>query len=123
MEISSLQILPLHSTMTSSSFSSQSAKVTIRGTIDNSPFIIVRTKTLSKGTLTFILNEEDLTRQSIKETQLIIDEKLGAGSQVLSRTIFHGQHALNGLLEATDAKLKDELSLLNRLCFFLINCY
>ena len=43
---------------------------------------------------------------------MIIDEKLGAGSQVLSRTIFHGQHALNGLLEATDAKFKEELSLI-----------
>ena len=31
---------------------------------------------------------------------------------MLSRTIFHGQHALNGLLEATDGKFKDELSLI-----------
>ncbi len=42
----------------------------------------------------------------------MIEEKLGAGSQILSRTIFHGQHAINGLLEATDAKLKEELSLI-----------
>lgn len=48
----------------------------------------------------------------MKETQLMIEEKLGAGSQILSRTIFHGQHAINGLLEATDAKLKEELSLI-----------
>ena len=58
------------------------------------------------------MDDEDLTRQSVKETQLVIDEKLGAGSHVLSRTIFHGQHAINGLLEATDTKLKDELSII-----------
>lgn len=53
-----------------------------------------------------------MTRQSAKETQLVIDEKLGSGPHVLSRTVFHGQHAINGLLEATDTKLKDELSLI-----------
>lgn len=86
--------------------------MTIRGKIDSKSFVIARTKTLSKGSLTFILDEVDLTRQSVKETQLIIDETLGAGSQILSRTIFHGQHSINGLLEATDAKLKEELSLI-----------
>ena len=86
--------------------------MSIRGTIDNTPFVIARAKTSSKGSLTFILDGEDLTRQSMKETQSMIDEKLGAGSQVLSRTIFHGQHAVNGLLETTDAKLKEELSLI-----------
>lgn len=33
-------------------------------------------------------------------------------AQLLIRTIFHGQHALNELLEATDTKLKEEMSLL-----------
>ena len=55
---------------------------------------------------------EDLTKQSAKETQLAIEENIGAGSQILSRTIFHGQHTINGLLEATDAKLKEELSII-----------
>jgi len=91
---------------------SKSAKVSIRGTINHSPFVVSRTKTSSKGSLTFVLDDMDLTRQSVKETQQVIDEKLGVGSQVLSRTIFHGQHSLNGLLEATDAKFKDELSLI-----------
>ena len=55
---------------------------------------------------------EDLTKQSAKETQLAIEEHVGVGSQILSRTIFHGQHTINGLLEATDSKLKDELSII-----------
>lgn len=74
--------------------------------------MIARSKSASKGSLTFILDGEDLTKQSAKETQSAIDEKLGAGPAVLSRTIFHGQHTMNGLLEATDAKLKEELSII-----------
>lgn len=31
--------------------------------------------------------------------------------EILSRTIFHGQHSLHGLLESTDAKPKEGLSL------------
>jgi DNA repair exonuclease SbcCD ATPase subunit len=53
----------------------------------------------------------DLTTQSIKETQMLLEEKLGINPQLLSRTMFHGQHAINELLECTDGKLKDELSL------------
>lgn len=65
-----------------------------------------------KGSLTFYMKDEDLTRQSTKETQTVIDEILGVGPHILSRTIFHGQHAMNGLLEASDTKLKEELSLI-----------
>ena len=73
--------------------------------------MIMRSKaTNNKGSLTFHLNGEDLTAQSVKETQMLIDEKVGT-SQILSRSIFHGQHAISGLLEATDAKFKEELSL------------
>lgn len=66
----------------------------------------------SKGGLVFYLDGKDLTTQSVKETQLVIDQTLGVGSQILSRTMFHGQHALNDLLESTDAKFKEDLSLL-----------
>jgi len=41
----------------------------------------------------------------------IIEEKLGVTAPILARTMFHGQHSMNELLEATDAKLKEELSL------------
>ena len=76
-------------------------------------------KSLSKNSsqsLTFVLNQKDLTTQSVKETQEVINECISSGSpsfsQILARTIFHGQHALNGLLEATDAQWKEELALL-----------
>ncbi len=55
---------------------------------------------------------DDLTAQSVQETQKVINEKLGISAELLSRTLFHGQHSLNGLLESTDTKLKDELSLI-----------
>jgi DNA repair exonuclease SbcCD ATPase subunit len=42
---------------------------------------------------------------------MLLEEKLGINPQLLSRTMFHGQHAINELLEATDKSLKDELSL------------
>ena len=55
---------------------------------------------------------DDMTAQSVQETQKTVNEKLGISAELLSRTLFHGQHALNGLLESTDSKLKDELSLI-----------
>jgi hypothetical protein len=96
----------------------QTARVSIKGTLNGMDLTISRTKTLSKGSLSFLLGGEDLTTQSVKETQAVIDEKLGVGAQVLARTMFHGQHALNGLLDATDSKLKDELSLVVPLSFW-----
>jgi len=90
---------------------SSTARVTVRGTVNDQDFVISRSKSPSKGSLTFMLGGEDLTKQSAKETQKTIEEKLEASPQVLSRTIFHGQHTMNGLLEATDAKLKEELSI------------
>lgn len=68
-------------------------------------------KAASKGQLSFLLGGKDVTTQSAKETQQIINEKLGVGPEILARTIFHGQHTMNGLLESTDTKLKEELSL------------
>jgi DNA repair exonuclease SbcCD ATPase subunit len=89
---------------------SKNARVTVHGTINNAPFTITRTKTLYKGSLVFQVNGVDMTTQSVKETQVLIEEQLGISPQILSRTIFHGQHSQNELLEATDAKLKEELS-------------
>jgi DNA repair exonuclease SbcCD ATPase subunit len=99
-------------------FVPQTARVSIKGTLNGMDLTITRTKMLSKGSLTFLLGGEDLTTQSVKDTQAVIDEKLGVGAQVLARTMFHGQHALNGLLDATDSKLKDELSLVVPLSFW-----
>ena len=44
--------------------------------------------------------------------QAILDEKLGLSPQILARTSFMFQHDTGGLLAASDAELKQELSLL-----------
>ena len=88
----------------------KSAKVVVKGKLNGEKFRITRTKTSSKTGLVFFLGDDDLTTQAVRETQDVIDETLGISLQVLARTIFHGQHAINGLLEATDVKFKDELA-------------
>jgi DNA repair exonuclease SbcCD nuclease subunit/ABC-type dipeptide/oligopeptide/nickel transport system ATPase subunit len=87
------------------------ARVTVRGQLNGVEFSLARSKTAKKSEIIFMLNGKDISAQSAKETQLLVDEKLGVSPQVLARTMFHGQHALNNLLEASDSKLKDELSL------------
>jgi DNA repair exonuclease SbcCD ATPase subunit len=88
----------------------KAAAVTLRGTLNGTPFAISRTKTLTKAGLTFLYDGVDLTTQSPKETQELVYDRLGISPEILSHTMFHGQHSLNELLEATDTKLKDELS-------------
>ena len=85
----------------------KTTKIVIQGALNGEDFRIIRTKT----GLVFFLGDKDLTTQSFKETQQLMEEKIGVSLQVLSCTVFHGQHLVNGLLEATDAKLKDELAL------------
>ncbi|GAX21502.1 hypothetical protein FisN_4Hh565 [Fistulifera solaris] len=92
--------------------SSKSSRVIVNGELNGVKFAISRMKTLSRGGLTFMFGGDDLTAQSVQETQKVINEKLGISAELLSRTLFHGQHSLNGLLESTDTKLKDELSLI-----------
>ena len=87
------------------------AKVTLTGSFGGKEFIISRTKTAKKGGLVFILDGEDMSTQSVKETQENINETLGVTTSTLARTIFHGQHTLDGLLEASDTKIKEELAL------------
>lgn len=49
-----------------------------------------------------------------RETQVVLEDDLGLSPHVLGRGIFQGQHHLNGLLESTDAQLKEDLALLVR---------
>lgn len=90
------------------------AEVTLSGSINSKSFTVKRTKgTSSKSSsLTFVLDNSDLTRQSSKDTQALINEHFNIKSQILPRTIFMGQHMVGGLLESSDAKLKEELSYL-----------
>lgn len=90
---------------------SKIAKVTVEGFINDSPFVISRSKSASKGDLIFKINDVDLTTQSVKETQAIVEERLGVDCHILTRVAFYGQHGMNDLLEATDSKLKEELSI------------
>lgn len=46
---------------------------------------------------------------------MVLEEELGLSPHVLVRGIFQGQHHVNGLLESTDAQLKEELALLVRI--------
>ncbi|CAM9731882.1 unnamed protein product, partial [Choristocarpus tenellus] len=46
-----------------------------------------------------------------RETQAVL-EGLGVSTDVLTRVVFQGQHHMHGLLESTDARLKEELSVL-----------
>lgn len=60
-----------------------------------------------------------------RETQIVLEEDLGLSPHVLGRGIFQGQHHLNGLLESTDAQLKEDLALLVRIvriCCTLLYC-
>ncbi|KAL7465286.1 hypothetical protein ACHAXS_005613, partial [Conticribra weissflogii] len=86
---------------------SKFSEVTLRGRLNSKEFLLKRKKGASSGCLTFIYDCSDLTLQSAKDTQLLINDYFGT---TLARVIFHGQHALDGLLETTDAKFKEELS-------------
>jgi len=86
---------------------SKFSEVTLRGRLNSKEFTLKRKKGASSGSLTFNYDGSDLTLQSLKDTQILIDEYFGT---TLTRSIFHGQHALDGLLETTDAKFKEELS-------------
>ena len=93
---------------------SRSASVSLRGYINQKQeFVITRTKSRSSSgsSLRFSVDGQDLTRQSTKDTQQVIDETLlGADASLLAKVMFHGQHESGGLLQAPDATFKDELS-------------
>ena len=84
--------------------------MSLSGKLNGVDFTLSRSKTRTKGNLVFMLGDRDLTAQSATETQARIEEEFGVSSTILARTIFHGQHNLNNMLEATDSKLKEELS-------------
>jgi len=83
----------------------------VQGRLNGQEFSISRSKTASKSGLVFLLGESDLTAQSARETQVLVDEMLGVGHEIFARSMFHGQHGTNELLESTDTKMKDMLSL------------
>ncbi|CAB1108469.1 ABC [Ectocarpus sp. CCAP 1310/34] len=88
------------------------AEVTLTATLNGKPLWLKRRKGARVNQLFLKHDGKDLTCQIAKETQVVLEEELGLSSHVLGRGIFQGQHHLNGLLESTDAQLKEDLALL-----------
>ncbi|CBJ48405.1 DNA double-strand break repair rad50 ATPase [Ectocarpus siliculosus] len=88
------------------------AEVTLTATLNGKPLWLKRRKGARVNQLFLKHDGKDLTRQIAKETQVVLEDELGLSSHVLGRGIFQGQHHLNGLLESTDAQLKEDLALL-----------
>ena len=86
------------------------AEVTVRGSVNGKSLVVTRRKGKSVTQLFVELDGNDETRQTVRDTQAVLDEIVGATPSVLRRSVFFGQHLLNGLLEATDAALKTELT-------------
>jgi DNA repair exonuclease SbcCD ATPase subunit/DNA repair exonuclease SbcCD nuclease subunit len=91
---------------------SKVARVSVVGTINDHDFCLTRSKTSTRGGLTFVVDGEDMTTQSVKETQAIVDETLGVSPTILARSVFFGQHPLNDLLDSSDTRFKEELAIL-----------
>ena len=91
------------------------AEVALAGTVNGVPFEVTRKRGPRVNQLQFVLDGQDLSRQSARETQKAMEEALGLDLDFLGLAIFCGQHQMNGLLEATDVKLKERLSKVVRL--------
>lgn len=72
---------------------SRTAEVTLWGSINEKTFEIVRKRSAKKSELLFSVDGIDLTTQSVKDTQEVIDQELGIGNGLLQRCCFFGQHS------------------------------
>ncbi|KAJ1441119.1 hypothetical protein B484DRAFT_476493, partial [Ochromonadaceae sp. CCMP2298] len=69
------------------------AEVAVKGMVNGQAFDLVRRRSAKKAELRFTLGGEDLTTQSVKDTQGVVDVKLGIQGGLLQRCCFFGQHA------------------------------
>ena len=73
----------------------RTAVVTVTGYVNKEPFTVTRRR--GKGgkltELKFHLGGKDMTTQSVKDTQDVIDKTLGIGGGLLQRCTFFGQHS------------------------------
>eukprot|EP01041_Mallomonas_annulata_P000110 gene110-158_t len=92
----------------------RTASVTLTGTVNGEAFEVIRRRGAAgkKSELLFRVGGQDLTTQSVKDTQAVMDATLGIGGDLLQRCSFFGQHSstLQALLGLTDVKFKNELS-------------
>ena len=72
---------------------SRTAEVTLWGSINEKSFEIVRRRSAKKSELFFSVDGKNLTTQSVKDTQQVMDEELGIGNGLLQRCCFFGQHS------------------------------
>lgn len=89
--------------------------MSLSGAVNGVPFEVTRKRGARVNQLQFVLGGEDLSRQSARETQKAMEEALGLDLDFLGLAIFCGQHQMNGLLEATDVRLKERLAKVVRL--------
>jgi len=71
----------------------RTAEVTVVGSINGQSFELIRRRGSRKTELLFSVNGTDLTKQSVKDTQDVVDELLGVGNNLLQRCCFFGQHS------------------------------
>jgi len=93
------------------------ASAVLSGNINGEAFSLTRQRGSGKSPKTdlrFRVGSTDHTKLSMRETQAVIDNVLGAGDGLLGRVCFFGQHghAVGSLLGLTDTRLKAELSTL-----------
>jgi hypothetical protein len=81
------------SSISSSAASKLTAEVCLTGMINNKPFKLIRRRSSKKSELYFYVDGIDYTTQSVKDTQIIVDDILGTGKGLVERCCFFGQHS------------------------------
>lgn len=71
----------------------RTAEVSLWGSINEKPFELVRRRGAKKSELLFSVDGRNLTTQSVKDTQIVVDAELGIGNGLLQRCCFFGQHS------------------------------
>jgi len=74
--------------------SSLTAEVIVKGTINSLPFEVIRRRCGAKSELHFFVDGKGLTRQTVPDTQAIINDHLGIKDGLLQRCCFFGQHSM-----------------------------
>lgn len=83
----------LSSTSSTVTTTKLTAEVCLTGMINNKSFRLIRRRSSKKSELYFYVDDIDYTTQSVKDTQLIVDDILGTGKGLVERCCFFGQHS------------------------------
>ncbi|GMH99124.1 hypothetical protein TrVE_jg1623 [Triparma verrucosa] len=88
---------------------SKNATVSLKGLVNGKPFSVVRSKTRTKTSLKFTVDDKDFTMQTAKDTQGVISELCGS-YDTLSRCVFMNQFMSGDMLSGSDSDLLAALS-------------